>query len=326
MVEEGRSDATQSPASWLDVATSDAQDAASIQQQWMQIQYDQIDRGDFAGRFRMLRTPGTLVVNELQNRTVLKQQYSPVDYCTISVIRKVSGRGRCGLDALSGRTVGYMPGDSDYEVQLPASEILYVGFNQTRLLQAADVLGLDVPGRGQRALFLDGLDAPGLSAMAETLLSLQQTRAGHSLDSVHHDYLDQVVLERALEILLEAPARATRLHTIGAHRITQRARELIEGSPHEPWTVMMLCQALHASRGTLQRAFMQIYGISPLAFLRLRRLNGARRALQAGRDTGTTVASIAMHWGFFHLSRFSRDYLRQFGELPSVTLGSRPTP
>jgi AraC-like DNA-binding protein len=69
------------------------------------------------------------------------------------------------------------------------------------------------------------------------------------------------------------PIRAT-----GAHCTARRARDLVEGCPDEPLTVTGLCEALHVSRGALKREFLEVYGISPLAFLRLRRLNGARRA------------------------------------------------
>jgi len=38
-------------------------------------------------------------------------------------------------------------------------------------------------------------------------------------------------------------------------------------------------------------------------------------------DNGsTTVTYVAMDHGFFQLGRFSADYRRAFGELPSVTL------
>jgi AraC family ethanolamine operon transcriptional activator len=52
----------------------------------------------------------------------------------------------------------------------------------------------------------------------------------------------------------------------------------------------------------------------------LRRLWLARRALlRAGPED--LVKSIALDYGFWHLGRFSRIYHREFGELPSETLG-----
>ena len=51
------------------------------------------------------------------------------------------------------------------------------------------------------------------------------------------------------------------------------------------------------------------------------RLESAQRALLAARSGITTVTDVAMDHGFFQLGRFSADYRRVFGELPSVTLG-----
>ncbi len=48
------------------------------------------------------------------------------------------------------------------------------------------------------------------------------------------------------------------------------------------------------------------------------RLNGVRDALWGGA-AGTSITETAMEWGFYHLGRFSRQYKRMFGELPTET-------
>lgn len=309
---------------WLALATTDADQAASIQRQWAPIQYDQVDSGGFAGEFRQLTLPSTLIVTERQNRTVLKQQYFPPAYCTVSLIRRISGAGRCGWNALRASRIGYMPGGRDYEVLMPPSEILFFRFDQDRLLQAAETLGYAFHGNGRRMLFVDGHDADGLNDIADTLFRLQQGPQAGDFAALDHDYLDQTVLERTLGIVLGPQGPEPVPAPVGgAYRITAAARDIIERDDDEPVTVMALCKALGVSRPTLQRAFLQMYGVAPLAYLRLRRLNRVRRALQAARGTHATVSSIAMHWGFFHLSRFAQDYFRHFGEMPSATLGGR---
>lgn len=64
-----------------------------MQRRWMPSEYDQIDGGTFAGRFQQLGFQDILVAAERQNRTVLKQQYFPADYCTVSLIRSGLGAG-----------------------------------------------------------------------------------------------------------------------------------------------------------------------------------------------------------------------------------------
>ncbi|WP_134531396.1 helix-turn-helix domain-containing protein [Budvicia aquatica] len=49
------------------------------------------------------------------------------------------------------------------------------------------------------------------------------------------------------------------------------------------------------------------------------RLNGALRDLLMA-TANCSVSSIATRWGFQHLSRFSEQYRKTFGEYPSHTL------
>ena len=56
-----------------------------------------------------------------------------------------------------------------------------------------------------------------------------------------------------------------------------------------------------------------------MRLLRQARLAQARSALAAPRPE-TTVTTVALDYGFNHLSRFARQYARHFGESPSETL------
>ena len=58
----------------------------------------------------------------------------------------------------------------------------------------------------------------------------------------------------------------------------------------------------------------------PLQFLKIRRLEAARRELRSARPDETNVTEVATTYGFYHLGRFSRWYQERFGELPSDTL------
>jgi AraC-like DNA-binding protein len=56
-----------------------------------------------------------------------------------------------------------------------------------------------------------------------------------------------------------------------------------------------------------------------MSLLRTARLKQARLQLDAPRP-GATVTEVALDCGFTHLGRFSSEYRRRFGELPSQTL------
>lgn len=96
----------------------------------------------------------------------------------------------------------------------------------------------------------------------------------------------------------------------------RRAREVALSQPDTPLQIQDLCSALQVSRRTLQDSFQTVLGVSPLHYLRALRLDGARRDLLKGHS----VKDVVETWGFWHWSRFSQDYRRLFGELPSATL------
>ena len=85
-------------------------------------------------------------------------------------------------------------------------------------------------------------------------------------------------------------------------------------------SVAALCAEVEISQRTLEYAFRERLGTSPMEFIRRLRLHAARRALLATQRGGATVAQIAMTFGFYQLGRFSADYRSLFGELPSATL------
>ena len=71
---------------------------------------------------------------------------------------------------------------------------------------------------------------------------------------------------------------------------------------------------------TLSRAFHMIHGVSPMVYLRIRRLEATRTELLNVDPSSTTVTDIAMRYGFQHLGRFSGHYREMFYEFPSETL------
>jgi AraC family transcriptional regulator, ethanolamine operon transcriptional activator len=81
-----------------------------------------------------------------------------------------------------------------------------------------------------------------------------------------------------------------------------------------------LCAAVGISQRTLEYAFQERLGTSPMVFIRRLRLHAVRRALLAAERGGATVTELAMAFGFYQLGRFSAEYRALFGELPSATL------
>ena len=103
-----------------------------------------------------------------------------------------------------------------------------------------------------------------------------------------------------------------------ALKVVRQAEEYLESRPTEPVHISEICGQLHVSRRTLHRAFQEVLGIGPIAFLRYRRLCAVHTALRAPKDI-QTISDIAMQFGFQNLGRFAGYYHQLFGEYPSDT-------
>lgn len=101
-------------------------------------------------------------------------------------------------------------------------------------------------------------------------------------------------------------------------RVVKRAMEYVRVHAQDIVSVEQLCAASACSLSTLERAFQGYYGVSPKQYLTAVRLSGVRTALLEPSDS-RSIGDLASLWGFWHMSKFSADYKRQFGELPSAT-------
>jgi len=81
-----------------------------------------------------------------------------------------------------------------------------------------------------------------------------------------------------------------------------------------------LCATANVSERTLQYAFQDIMGMSPLTYLHRLRLHRARNELRDAMRSSTSITEVALNWGFWHFGEFSRAYKNCFGEKPSHTL------
>jgi len=81
-----------------------------------------------------------------------------------------------------------------------------------------------------------------------------------------------------------------------------------------------LCRAAGVSQSWLYKSFMDVYGASPIRYLRLWRLSKARDKFLDPVVSPTSVKCIALSFGYLNSGRFAADYHSVFRENPSDTL------
>lgn len=103
-------------------------------------------------------------------------------------------------------------------------------------------------------------------------------------------------------------------------RLIKTVVDYAEREIEEPLYISDLCRVAGVSERTLQYAFQEIMGMTPMAYLKILKLHRARDELRTASKKSTTVSNLAMKWGFWHFGDFSKSYKDRFHESPSETL------
>ncbi|MBV4458395.1 helix-turn-helix domain-containing protein [Pseudomonas sp. COR58] len=270
---------------------------------WVQ-HYQQMSPGHFAGRIRYLDLEGVEVYEEQMNTRVEQNFSAPPGALAFCFDR------------------------SDNALYLLNEESRNIWITPENYQEIAVVFGPDfVRQHGLDVARLEGLFmAPlngGQNALFSRWLSATLTRLAQTFDPTTKDALTLQLLEDCLFILDNARLcldRGAQQRRADERMIMKRVGEWAADSPEETVNLLELSQVAGVSLRQLQQAFKAYTGMSPTHWLRLRRLNSARRELLNRSGGATTVAEVAMNWSFWHLGRFSNSYRALFKELPSETL------
>ncbi|WP_397453593.1 helix-turn-helix domain-containing protein [Pseudomonas sp. NA-150] len=283
--------------------TADVAEQIRVTPGWVQ-HYQQMSPGHFAGQIRYLDLEGVEIYEECMNTRVEQNFSAPQGSLAFCFDRSDNA-----LYVLNGESCNIWITPENYQevaVVFGPAFVQHHGLSVERL----DGLFMAPLNSGQNALFSRWLSG--------TLTRLSQT-----LNPPSKEALTQQLLDDCLYILdsscvhLDPVALQRRA---GERTIMKRVAEWAADTPEDNLHLLQLAQVADVSLRQLQHAFKAYTGMAPTQWLRLRRLNSARRELLSRSAYTTTVAEVAMNWGFWHLGRFSSRYRALFNELPSDTL------
>jgi AraC family ethanolamine operon transcriptional activator len=171
-----------------------------------------------------------------------------------------------------------------------------------------------------RKTHLRGVPDPGFVPCLLDIL--RQVMAMHSIltDDAIGFWRRAIIEMMTLPVVRNVPAD-TPGPLASALKIVREVEDYVDRNGLKPIHISEVCNRLKVSRRSLHRAFHETIGVGPVTFLRRKRLCSIHTALREAEPRVTTIAEIAMQYGFFNLGRFSGDYREMFGEYPSHTLG-----
>lgn len=286
------------------------------------VQVNQLSRGQFYSRIRSIQLPGMTVYDNRWGAASLVQGQSPDGWLMLGGVvateranvywcGKQIHRGHFACTA-EGKAIEFSVKEHAHDIVLLISPDLLrqaAGSAALEYLQHCQHLDFGLAGGSQ---FLDvALDMINRCESEPLLLQLPgiTTRV-------------QSMLLRALEecfsgLLPDTSVDSPNLREQAVHAAILHVADSVNHI--SAWDV---AQAAGVSQKTLEVAFSHVLGMTPGKYLKLNRLNRAHHELADGGDE-LTVTRVATAGGFSHVGRFSAEYRRLFGELPSQTL-NRP--
>lgn len=187
---------------------------------------------------------------------------------------------------------------------------------------AAEAVGTALPGPVRFDPCVDLTGARG-GHLRRLSLAIAQGIDSGLVEFARQD-LSQISIERDITLaLLEAqPSNVSHLFKAAdaapAAYYVRRAVDFVQSTLHDALTLDDIAAAAQVHPRTLQAAFKQQMGCTPMQFLRNIRLDQARYFLLQ-RQKRLHVGQIAYDCGYTHLGRFSRDYRARFGQTPRET-------
>lgn len=229
-----------------------------------------------------------------------------------------------GMTVRAGEIVAYREG-SEHHLRTSA------GYHcATMSLSPSDLAihGRALVGRELSAPAATRVVRPSTASMAR-LLHLHKAASDLALNAP--DILANPEVAKAIEqeLVRAMVSCLTEGEAVGAARegrrpIMQRFEQVLEAHEGELIYLTDLCAEMGVSDRILRLHCQEQLGMGPHQYLWLRRMNMARRALAHAGSAQSTVTTIATEHGFGELGRFSVQYRKLFGELPSETLRRAP--
>jgi len=311
-----------SPGFWINF---DDPDEFAAAQRRADVRIDDTGSGPFGARLGIFDT-GICGVQFTWNREDMVARASAHEDRFYLLIGPAEPRPWTCLGAPMGPwSVGLYPGGSANVIRMPSDfELVMLSIEPDAIRKAADDLGLD-------DLKLTTL-APAILPAAPLPVASIRRFLRHFPRMLHNTpadgsqlkfWMDRTLPRLTARLLAAEHSSATDDRISSRLRILNRVEGFLEANIDAPIYIADLCVAAGVSERTLVNVFQQCFGLSPIRYLRVRRLHQVRRALRTSDPGTTSVSEIASLFGFWHFGRFAADFKTLFGQTPSNLLRHR---
>ncbi len=280
----------------------------------------QWDGSDFLFGFSVEKLPHiSLIRFRMRSAGITRSPNGSREYiaATIPLNNAIVGLGAANNGSIGLGTIRQYGPDEIFDAGFPDSDVITVMFQQQWANDIACNLANDIVDPIETARLISSRDGYGASFLRLILNSWRELSENLSHPAAKKQIEEHLVTLFWLAFMADDNTAAR--ETSSVPKYLRRAEEFIAANLTNPPSLGEIARVAEVSVSTLTRSFRRRYSVSPIAFMKQRRLEMVRGQLLTARDEGKTVTVIAMEYGFFHLGQFAVDYRKMFGETPSET-------
>jgi len=288
------------------------------------LDYRQLDRGDFSSELLMFGNATTLFTRVKLGRCLLQKGTAPVGLITFGLLADpdVNIHWR-NLDIYGDKLFIFPPGGELHAISQSDFDVFVLSLSEETLNQTCHTLELPdfrkLVGRNeafnchpQRMLLLREWLQKTEFELTNSVPEANNSKRLQRLEEELARYLIATLAESTGPVYKPVMRKRDQALRIAVNHIEESGRPVT--------SVQELCAIADASERTLEYAFRERYGQSPKTFTLTHRLNSVRKMLRHADQDAARIYEIAGQHGFLHMSQFAADYKRLFRELPSETL------
>ena len=310
------------PAGIARICANDVDEAAEQIRDW-QVELTQFERGPAQVNGIMIPLGSTLVGRGRCTKAVYTRGTAPRGSVTF-LFKTVDLAGRAGVQVAETDTCIVYGSGAELN-NYSTNDVLSIGVSISRpkWLELKLAFGFDLAcdvGQSQ-ILTVSSQYSRSINTLLDEISTTVEGLQDGAIASGRATAWESSVLATVVSMLgLPQQLEASTRDRAGRYRAVRRAQEFIRDNLSEHLSLLQLCDASLASARTLEYGFRELFGVSPLTYVRYERLGRVHRELHRARRNEASVTDVAMRWGFGHLGQFSKEYRGLFGECPSETL------
>ena len=268
--------------------------------------HQQVTAGRFEGKLKRIILPDMVIDHGEYNLKLIAQGAFSPKTVTLMILHRMDEIGKvCGMD-LHGGSLIVLPVHADAEFTIPQhTSWTAINVPKTHLEKYGFIVN---------AMQLFTLDKNSFYQFNEVYLRLEQQL---SEGKESQEVLQDMILSHFIQTVESLNGKLELRYSDG-YLMALNVRDYIIEHIEEPLQMYELCQLTNKSVRTIERTFKQVFNITVREYHSSYRLSLVRQTLI--HDKNISISNVALKYGYFHLSRFSSNYKKLFGELPSQTL------